>query len=857
MDKVEKALGIENLYLDVNGNLVNHLIQALKAHALYRKDKEYIVRDGEVLIVDEFTGRVLEGRRYSEGLHQAIEAKEGLRDPRGEPDPRHDHPPELLPHVREALGHDGHGRHRGQRVREDLRDRGRVDPDAPADGPRSTRTTSSSRPRTRSTDAVVEDIAEAHERGQPVLVGTISVEISEMLSGMLTRRGVPHNVLNAKNHAREAEIIQDAGQQGAVTIATNMAGRGVDIKLGEGVAELGGLYVLGTERHESRRIDNQLRGRSGPPGRPGPLALLPLGRGRPDPHLLRRPHLQDPRPPRAGRRPADRGEDAHQDRRGRPEEGRGAELQHPQARARVRRRAQQAARGHLLASAAGCSRARTSASRRATGSPRRWCDVVDQFDDEDSLPADWDLDGAVRARSRLLPDELTLADIRATSTTRTTRSTREELLDRLEDDAMDAYDAARGRSSGADARSATSSAGCCSSSSTSTGASTSTTWTTCARASTCARSARRTRSRSTASRATTMFDEMMDLVKSEFVRYMFHIQVERAPEAEEQQRRRGGLLATRATRSRASTARGRRRGRPTSEDAEAEQGRRRRGRGGAAGAGDEDKVGPQRPVPVRLRQEVQEVPRGLGAPGRPRRMSTDSTRSLDDLVQRAARLRERAGVARRLPRPRRPRAPGRGARARRWATRASGTTRPARPRVSAEHAAAQRAPERLPRALRRDRRAGRAGRAAARGGAGGRARPGHARRAGRRPRPRGRPCSAGLEEARLFSGEHDAGDAVVTINAGEGGTDAQDWAEMLLRMYLRWAERRGLQTDLKEVQEGTEAGIKTATFTVARRPTPTGCCRPSAACTGWCACRRSTRPTAARPRSPPSRSPRW
>ena len=155
-------------------------------------------------------------------------------------------------------------------------------------------------------DAVVEDIVEAHGSGQPVLVGTISVEVSEMLAGKLLKRGVPHNVLNAKHHEREAEIIKDAGQRGSVTIATNMAGRGVDIKLGDGVADLGGLYVIGTERHESRRIDNQLRGRSGRQGDPGPLALLPVGRGRPHPDLRRRPHLQDPRLARAGRRPADR-----------------------------------------------------------------------------------------------------------------------------------------------------------------------------------------------------------------------------------------------------------------------------------------------------------------------------------------------------------------------------------------------------------------------------------------------------------------------------------------------------------------------------------------------------------------------
>jgi preprotein translocase subunit SecA len=268
VDKVERALGIENLYLDVNGQLVNHLIQALKANALYRRDKEYIVREGEVLIVDEFTGRVLEGRRYSEGLHQAIEAKEGLAI-REENQTLATITLQNYFRMYEKLsGMTGTASteanefakiyeadvvaiptHR-QVVRADEQDY--------------IFKTKESKFR-----AVAADIAESHERGQPVLVGTISVEISEELSRELDRRGVPHSVLNAKQHEREADIIKDAGQQGAVTIATNMAGRGVDIKLGEGVADLGGLYVIGTERHESRRIDNQLRGRSGRQGDPG------------------------------------------------------------------------------------------------------------------------------------------------------------------------------------------------------------------------------------------------------------------------------------------------------------------------------------------------------------------------------------------------------------------------------------------------------------------------------------------------------------------------------------------------------------------------------------------------------------
>ena len=268
VDKVEKALGIENLYLDVNGNLVNHLIQALKAHALYRKDKEYIVREGELLIVDEFTGRVLEGRRYSEGLHQALEAKEGLRI-REENQTLATITLQNYFRMYEKLS--GMTGTASTEANEFAKIYEADVVSIPTHRPmiRVDENDFIFKTKDAKFRAVVEEIAEAHERGQPVLVGTISVEISEMLSGMLTRRGVEHNVLNAKNHAREAEIIQHAGQLGSVTIATNMAGRGVNIKLGEGVEELGGLYIVGTERHESRRIDNQLRGRSGRQGDPG------------------------------------------------------------------------------------------------------------------------------------------------------------------------------------------------------------------------------------------------------------------------------------------------------------------------------------------------------------------------------------------------------------------------------------------------------------------------------------------------------------------------------------------------------------------------------------------------------------
>ena len=269
VEKVERALRIENLYAPQNTQLVNHLIQALKAQSLFHLDVEYVIQDGEVKIVDEFTGRIMEGRRWSEGLHQAVEAKEGVKIQEEFQTLGDDHPPELLPPLREARRHDRYGEDGGEGVRRDLQ---------PRTSSRSRRTSPVARldendlvfkSKEGKFTAVARDIEERAEKGQPVLVGTIAVETSEYLSQLLTRKGIKHNVLNAKEHAREAEIIQDAGQPGAVTIATNMAGRGVDIKLGEGVRELGGLYVLGTERHESRRIDNQLRGRSGRQGDPG------------------------------------------------------------------------------------------------------------------------------------------------------------------------------------------------------------------------------------------------------------------------------------------------------------------------------------------------------------------------------------------------------------------------------------------------------------------------------------------------------------------------------------------------------------------------------------------------------------
>src|SRR5438128_8732955 len=268
IEKVERALRIEHLYAAENVQLVNHLMQSLKAEALWKRDVDYLVQDGEVKIVDEFTGRIMEGRRWSEGLHQAVEAKEGVAI-------QEEHVTlatiTLQNYFRlyeKLAGMTGTAKTEEKEFVEiyglevvEIATNVAVARDDENDLVFKTKD--------GKWTAVVRDIEERSKVGQPVLVGTIAVETSEYLSQLLTRKGVKHNVLNAKEHAREAEIIKDAGQRGAVTIATNMAGRGVDIQLGDGVIDLGGLYVLGTERHEARRIDNQLRGRSGRQGDAG------------------------------------------------------------------------------------------------------------------------------------------------------------------------------------------------------------------------------------------------------------------------------------------------------------------------------------------------------------------------------------------------------------------------------------------------------------------------------------------------------------------------------------------------------------------------------------------------------------
>jgi preprotein translocase subunit SecA len=277
IEKVERALRIDHLYAPGNTQLVNHLNQALKAEALYKKDVDYVIQDGEVKIVDEFTGRIMEGRRWSEGLHQAIEAKENV--------PIQEEHQTLATitlqnyfRLYEKLG--GMTGTAKTEEKEFVEIYGLNVVEIPTNVPvaRDDQNDLIFKTVEAKFDAVARDVKERHEQGQPILVGTIAVETSEYLSELLKRQGVPHTVLNAKEHAREAEIIKDAGTRGAVTIATNMAGRGVDIKIDDEVRELGGLYVLGTERHEARRIDNQLRGRSGRQGDPGVTRFYLSGR---------------------------------------------------------------------------------------------------------------------------------------------------------------------------------------------------------------------------------------------------------------------------------------------------------------------------------------------------------------------------------------------------------------------------------------------------------------------------------------------------------------------------------------------------------------------------------------------------
>ncbi len=266
--KGEELLHVDNLYDPANIELLHHLNQALKAHVIFKRDTDYIVKNGQVVIVDEFTGRLMDGRRYSEGLHQALEAKEGVKI---------ENENQTLASITFQNYFRMYDKLSGMT--------GTADTEAeefkkiynldvlviPTHMPmiREDRADLIYKTQKEKYDAAIKKIIQLHRKGQPVLVGTISIDVSESLSAKLKKKGIKHNVLNAKHHKAEAEIVANAGQKGAVTISTNMAGRGTDIKLGEGVKELGGLHILGTSRHESRRIDNQLRGRSGRQGDPG------------------------------------------------------------------------------------------------------------------------------------------------------------------------------------------------------------------------------------------------------------------------------------------------------------------------------------------------------------------------------------------------------------------------------------------------------------------------------------------------------------------------------------------------------------------------------------------------------------
>lgn len=266
--KVEQFFHIENLADPENLAIQHNIILALRAHNLMFKDKDYVVKDDEVLIVDEFTGRIMPGRRYSDGLHQAIEAKENVKVKRESKTLATITFQNFFNKYDKKAGMTGTAQTEEQEFREIY---GMDVVVIPTNKPviRIDHNDAIYKTKREKMNAVVEDIIRSHEKGQPVLVGTITIEMSEELSAMLKRKRIKHNVLNAKFHEKEAEIISHAGEIGAVTIATNMAGRGTDIVLEDGVADLGGLKIIGTERHESRRIDNQLRGRSGRQGDPG------------------------------------------------------------------------------------------------------------------------------------------------------------------------------------------------------------------------------------------------------------------------------------------------------------------------------------------------------------------------------------------------------------------------------------------------------------------------------------------------------------------------------------------------------------------------------------------------------------
>lgn len=268
MNSVERLLGMENIYASGNVQYVHHLEQSLKANIIFKLDRDYVVKDDQVIIVDDFTGRLMPGRRYSEGLHQAIEAKEGVTVQRESKTLATITFQNYFRLYKKLAGMTG----TASTSAEELSKVYKLDVlEIPTNRPMTRKDLPDIVYKTEEAKfrAIVEHVKEVHATGQPVLIGTVAIEKSEYLSTLLQQEGITHEVLNAKNHEREAHIIMNAGQKGAITIATNMAGRGTDIKLGEGVREVGGLLIIGTERHEARRIDNQLRGRAGRQGDPG------------------------------------------------------------------------------------------------------------------------------------------------------------------------------------------------------------------------------------------------------------------------------------------------------------------------------------------------------------------------------------------------------------------------------------------------------------------------------------------------------------------------------------------------------------------------------------------------------------
>ncbi len=269
VDKIEKILGIENIYASENIRTIYHLEQALRAQTLFKRDKDYVVtNDGEIVIVDEFTGRLLAGRRYNEGLHQAIEAKEGVEVQQESMTLATISFQNYFRLYDKLAGMTGTAMTESEEFHQ-IYKLDVVEIPSNRKIARDDRPDRIYRSETAKFKAIAKEVHLLHKRGQPVLIGTASIEKNERLATLLTKEGIPHSILNAKNNEREAKIVAQAGQKGAVTLATNIAGRGTDIVLGEGVKELGGLFVLGSERHESRRIDNQLRGRAGRQGDPG------------------------------------------------------------------------------------------------------------------------------------------------------------------------------------------------------------------------------------------------------------------------------------------------------------------------------------------------------------------------------------------------------------------------------------------------------------------------------------------------------------------------------------------------------------------------------------------------------------